>query len=75
MSQIPKFGDTSESPAGDTASPARDVVASPNCGICDTAVSAKGLHDVHSLKNRIVIITTLYLTTFTTAIYMFLFLE
>ncbi len=28
---------TSISPAGDAASPARDVVASPNCGICDTA--------------------------------------
>jgi hypothetical protein len=25
------------SPAGDAASPARDVFASPNCGICDTA--------------------------------------
>ncbi len=28
---------TSTSPAGDTASPARDVFASPNCGIWDTA--------------------------------------
>ncbi len=58
MSYIPKFGDaskspvgdtaspagdaassalTSTSPAGDAASPAGDVVASPKCGICDTA--------------------------------------
>jgi hypothetical protein len=37
VSHIPKFGDASKSPAGDIASPARDVVASPNCGICDTA--------------------------------------
>jgi len=27
----------STSPVGDAASPAGDVVASPNCGICDTA--------------------------------------
>ncbi len=72
MSHIPKFGDASKSPSGDTSSPAGDtaslsgdavvsywrcastaltstspighavspagdVVASPNCGICDTA--------------------------------------
>jgi len=29
---------TSTSPAGDAASPAGDMVASPKCGICDTAV-------------------------------------
>ncbi len=28
---------TSTSPAGDIASLARDVFASPNCGTCDTA--------------------------------------
>jgi len=33
---IPKFGDASKSPSGDTASPAGDVVASPNYRICDT---------------------------------------
>jgi len=37
VSHIPKFGDASKSPVGDTASPARDVVASPNFDICDTA--------------------------------------
>ncbi len=37
VSHIPKVGDASKSPSGDTASPAEDVVASPNCGICDTA--------------------------------------
>jgi hypothetical protein len=44
VSHIPKFGDASKSPLGDTSSPAGDaespagdVVASPNCGICDTA--------------------------------------
>ncbi len=38
MSHIPKFGDASKSLSGDAASPAGDVGASPNCGICDTAV-------------------------------------
>ncbi len=37
MSQIPKFGDASTSPAGDAGSLAGDVVASPNCGIFDIA--------------------------------------
>ncbi len=37
MSHILKFGDASKSPAGDTVSPVRDVFASSNCGICDTA--------------------------------------
>jgi hypothetical protein len=32
---------TSTSPAGDAASPAGDVVASPKCGICDTAGKCK----------------------------------
>jgi len=48
VSHIPKFGDASKSPTGDTTSPAgdaafpaRDVVASPNCRICDTAAQER----------------------------------
>ncbi len=37
VSHVPKFGDASKSSAVDAASPARDLVASTICGICDTA--------------------------------------
>jgi hypothetical protein len=50
VSHIAKFGDASKSPSGDTASPAgdtaslfEDVVASPDCGMCDTAVHKRGV--------------------------------
>jgi len=45
VSHIPNFGDASKSPAGDAAFPARDVVASPNCGICDTAEKFQMIKD------------------------------
>ncbi len=45
VSHIPRFGDASKSPVGDTASPAGYVVASPNCGICDTADSFRNMYN------------------------------
>ncbi len=39
LSRCASIALTSTSPVGDAASPAEDVVASPNCGICDTAGS------------------------------------
>jgi hypothetical protein len=39
VSHMPKFGDASKSPAGDTAS--------RNCGICDTAKSLNQIYSSH----------------------------
>jgi RNA polymerase II subunit A C-terminal domain phosphatase SSU72 len=50
VSHIRIFGDASKSPTGDTASPARDVIASPNFGICDTAENLLFL--LPDLENR-----------------------
>jgi len=48
VSHIPQFGDAAKSPAGDAASPTgdavspeRDLLASPNFGICDTTARGK----------------------------------
>jgi hypothetical protein len=43
---IPKFGDATTSLAGDAATPARDLLAYPNFGICDTTLIITFLEDV-----------------------------
>ncbi len=47
---------TSTSPIGDAASPAEDVVASPNCGICDTADSNRSFIQTNESKHKLAII-------------------
>jgi hypothetical protein len=63
VSHIPKFGDASKSPAGDAASPARDVVASPNFGVCDTAENGECKYD-RSIGNEGIFCRILTLISF-----------